>query len=325
MSSLPETRPRRNFGDIAKIADAPPPPGTDRDEGSGVVHLAALEAAERAATPLPSLLPITAPAAAASKRAVGWGPMLAGTAAFAALIVGALVGSLGPTEIRGLIAGSPHPGAPPPIGAGEPDEEGPSRESDVAALKLPLAASPSEPPEKPAEAPAAKVIEAAPGSTSARQAVAALHAAAQKTPTKVPPPEMSTDVTREGSSIPATDLTARMEQAVGNDKHAGEAAANDSPAPTNPDGIAPVYPSLGAINSALARPLMAAQACVEGDVPISHARVKFDATGVVGSITVTGWAAGKPAEACLRAALTKARVAPFLQASYVVPVTIRSN
>ncbi len=47
MNFDPEAIPRRNFGDLAKLANAPSPTARrERDEGSGLIHLAALEAAE---------------------------------------------------------------------------------------------------------------------------------------------------------------------------------------------------------------------------------------------------------------------------------------
>ena len=81
----------------------------------------------------------------------------------------------------------------------------------------------------------------------------------------------------------------------------------------------------GAIQGALGTALPSARACLEPDDPISHATVTFQSDGSVGSVTVTGGAAGKPAEACIRSALSKARVSPFAQPSFSVPATIRPN
>jgi hypothetical protein len=123
----------------------------------------------------------------------------------------------------------------------------------------------------------------------------------------------------------ARDLADEIREAAGGSTPPPGSPPTEDTAPSNPDGIAPAYPSIGAINSALARALPAAQACVDGDVPLSRASVRFESGGTVESVSVRGWAAGKPAEKCIRDALTKARVAPFVQPSYVVPVTIRSS
>jgi hypothetical protein len=68
-----------------------------------------------------------------------------------------------------------------------------------------------------------------------------------------------------------------------------------------------------------------ARACVDEDAPVSRASVTFNSDGTVGNVSVTGWATGKPAEQCIRAALGKARVPPFAQPTYTAPATIRSN
>jgi hypothetical protein len=117
-----------------------------------------------------------------------------------------------------------------------------------------------------------------------------------------------------------------MKAAVGNAPASPGAAR-----PSERNGVAPVDPSLplspsqGAIHSALGPARREAQACIEEDAGISHATVRFNSTGAVEAVTVSGWAAGRPAEACVRAALLKPHVEPFLQPSYVVTVTIRSN
>jgi hypothetical protein len=84
-------------------------------------------------------------------------------------------------------------------------------------------------------------------------------------------------------------------------------------------------PSLGAINGAIGTAMPAARACVDLDSPVSRASITFNSDGSVGAVAISGWAAGKPAEECIRAALSKARVPPFAQPTYTVPATIRSN
>jgi hypothetical protein len=122
-----------------------------------------------------------------------------------------------------------------------------------------------------------------------------------------------------------------MRAAVGIAPASSQAASDENAPPSDPNPVArtdmsvPVAPSQGAINSALGPARREAQACIEEDAALSHATVKFNSTGSVEAVAVSGWAAGKPAEACVRNALLKPRVEPFLQPSYVVTVTIRSN
>ena len=122
-----------------------------------------------------------------------------------------------------------------------------------------------------------------------------------------------------------------MRAAVGLAPASGGAASDERAPRSDRDPAArtdtsvPVSPSQGAINSALGEARREAQACIEEDAAISHATVRFNSSGSVEAVTVSGWAAGKPAEACVRNALLKPRVEPFLQPSYVVTVTIRSN
>jgi hypothetical protein len=77
------------------------------------------------------------------------------------------------------------------------------------------------------------------------------------------------------------------------------------------------------VTGALGAVLPAARACLGPDDPISRAVVVFGSSGVVQSVSVSGGAAGKPAEACIKGALMKAKVAPFAEATYSAPVTIR--
>jgi hypothetical protein len=135
----------------------------------------------------------------------------------------------------------------------------------------------------------------------------------------------------ESSPAPAgTDgksLETLMQQA------AGVSTASPPPQPASAPGDSPDYapgsvplrPSQGAVNGALGTAMPGARACLDADAPLSHATVTFKSDGSVASVSVTGWAAGKPVESCIRTALMKARVPPFAQPTYTVPATIRSN
>jgi hypothetical protein len=77
------------------------------------------------------------------------------------------------------------------------------------------------------------------------------------------------------------------------------------------------------VQAAVGSVLGNARSCVAGDREPSRARIVFDGSGVVSGVTVTGPAAGTPAESCIKAALSKARVAPFQKPNYSVDTTIR--
>jgi hypothetical protein len=132
-------------------------------------------------------------------------------------------------------------------------------------------------------------------------------------------------VAKDLPSSPATTgaLGDAMKQAAG--------PSTDSPAPAAPggDSIQPgsmaQKPSQGAVTGALGAVLPAARACLGPDDPVSRAQVVFGSNGSVESVNVSGAAAGKPAEACIKTALGKAKVQPFAQATYSATVTVRPN
>jgi len=85
----------------------------------------------------------------------------------------------------------------------------------------------------------------------------------------------------------------------------------------------PDAPSQGAVRSALAAQLATAKACVEGDEAPSHASLTFGPDGKVRSVTVSGPAAGTPAEDCIRSSLLRANVGPFSRPTFIVGLTLR--
>lgn len=85
----------------------------------------------------------------------------------------------------------------------------------------------------------------------------------------------------------------------------------------------PEKPSSGAVQAAVASRLSAARSCVSGQKGPSSATVTWDSTGSVKSVSVSGPAAGTPAESCIKSALGASRVKPFSRPSYSVPLTIR--
>lgn len=120
------------------------------------------------------------------------------------------------------------------------------------------------------------------------------------------------------------DLNEAMKTAAGGAAvNTTNAAANNGPqfAP----GSVAQRPSQGQVAGAIGTVMPAAKACLQSDEPTSHATVTFQSDGSVKSVHVTGFAAGKPQEACIKTALSKAKVDPFAESTYPVPVTIRSN
>jgi len=148
--------------------------------------------------------------------------------------------------------------------------------------------------------------------------------AADKTAASRPDPKMVASDLPPSPAGPAGALGDAMKNAV----KTGEpvpAAAETGNEPTFAPGTVAQTPSQGAVSGALGSVLPTARGCLGPDDPVSQARVTFKATGVVDSVVVTGSAAGKPAEACIRKALTAARVPPFAQDTFSANVKIRPN
>jgi hypothetical protein len=123
------------------------------------------------------------------------------------------------------------------------------------------------------------------------------------------------------------NLLALMQKAAGVTTTATPAvtAAASADAPPPAPGDVPIKPALGAIQGALGAALPGARACLGPDDPVSRATITFASDGSVQSVAVSGGAAGKPAEQCIRSALHKVRIPPFLQSTYTAPATIRPN
>jgi hypothetical protein len=127
-------------------------------------------------------------------------------------------------------------------------------------------------------------------------------------------------------SVPAGALGDAVKRAVG--ANGASVAAPEQEAPAGPAfaaGTVPDKPSQGAVTSALNRALPKARACLNPDDPASRANITFGSSGVVSSVVVTGAAAGKSAEDCIKHALTKTLIPPFAQASYSANVNVRPN
>jgi len=116
-----------------------------------------------------------------------------------------------------------------------------------------------------------------------------------------------------------------LRQAAGPTDTPGEGAATPASAPQFDPGSVPQKPSTGAIAGGIGSVMAGARACLGLDDPISYASITFESSGGVSNVAISGFAAGKPAEACIKAALGKAKVPPFAQPNYTQKVTVRPN
>jgi hypothetical protein len=136
---------------------------------------------------------------------------------------------------------------------------------------------------------------------------------------------------------PAANATAKRSEAEQTRPRAAEppSATAGQPGPEDPDeaeqlrpalgetGV-PLEPSTGAVSSALGSALGSARRCVVGHDRPSKATVVFGSDGRVKSVAVSGPAARTPAETCIRAALSQARLPRFARPTFTVRgVTIR--
>jgi hypothetical protein len=87
-------------------------------------------------------------------------------------------------------------------------------------------------------------------------------------------------------------------------------------------GDIPELPAQGAIQGALGGPRTAARNCLAGQEGPSRATIVFASTGNVQSVTVSGPAAGTPAEACIKTAMSKTVVGAFKHPTFSVSTTI---
>jgi len=144
-------------------------------------------------------------------------------------------------------------------------------------------------------------------------------------PTGTVDPKLVANIPTGGAGGGSGDLNEAMKAAAGGGTGLGTGGGTTSQGPTFAAGSVPQRPSQGQVAGAIGSVMPAAKACLNGDEPMSRATVTFQSDGTVKSVNVTGFAAGKPQEACIKTALSKATVSPFAEATYPVPVTIRSN
>jgi hypothetical protein len=137
------------------------------------------------------------------------------------------------------------------------------------------------------------------------------------------PPAASASAIASASPAPTSSgsLEDQMRQAAGPGTSAPPPAADTAQTPSN----IPMKPSQGAVSGAIGAVMFAARQCLGPDDPVSQASIVFQSNGSVQSVTITGGAQGKPAEACIRQALMRAKIAPFAQTTFTAYATIRPN
>jgi hypothetical protein len=142
----------------------------------------------------------------------------------------------------------------------------------------------------------------------------ALAMAPKTAPGKVAPEAKATEPAKPA---PVASAPAETDKGKNDDKEA--AKMKPAAQPTN----VPQEPSLGAAQAAIGQVLGSARACVAGHEAASRATVVFGSDGRVQGVSVSGPAAGTPAEACIRAAMSRARVEPFAKPTFSVGTPIR--
>lgn len=172
----------------------------------------------------------------------------------------------------------------------------------------------------PEESPPDTKVAAAPkGATKAAPKAATAKPAAKEESAKLSAKDLPTTPTG-----PEGDLGKAMGAAVGADgKPVKATPAAGNTGPQFAAGTVPQKPSQGAVTGAIGAVLPGARACLGPDDPVSRASITFTSVGTVQSVSVSGGAAGKPAAACIKSALGKAKVAPFAAATYTANITVR--
>ncbi len=130
-------------------------------------------------------------------------------------------------------------------------------------------------------------------------------------------PKINTNVPT-GPAGGSGNLAEAIASAAGNNGAVGQ----DAEKPKQVSGNVPARPSQGAVSVAIGSVMGGVRACFSPGNPVSRANVTFQSDGTVKSVSVSGWAAGRPEEACVRTALSKASIQPFQDPTYSVPVSI---
>lgn len=147
--------------------------------------------------------------------------------------------------------------------------------------------------------------------------------AMEKDTSSTPPPAPPAADT---TPAPATGASGSLKDAMQTAAGPSDSTAGQKDAPSGPKfapGSVPQRPSQGALASAIGRVLPEARACLGPDDGVSYATIVFESAGGAQNVTLSGFAANKPAGSCITTALKKASVGPFAEPTYSAKVTVR--
>jgi len=190
----------------------------------------------------------------------------------------------------------------------------------AAAAAAPNGIAPGSLPAQAAIAPAQATDILADGKTHGAKVVGRADKPAPVAATPAPEPKEA-PAPKQAAQADPPGLAGAIKKAVG----PTEQAKDDTPAPAAAPAIRgdiPEAPPQGAIQGALGSIRGASRSCVAGQDSPSRATIIFASTGKVQSVSVSGPAAGTPAEGCIKSALSKANVGPFQRSSFPVSTTI---
>ena len=146
----------------------------------------------------------------------------------------------------------------------------------------------------------------------------------QPAPTGTVDPKLIANVPT-GAGGGSGDLSEAMKAAAGGGTGLGQGAQQSDDSSKFAAGNVPQRPSQGQVAGAIGSVMPTARACLSPGDPVSRATITFQSDGTVKSVSVTGFAAGKPVEACIKGALSKAKVDPFAEATYPMTVSVRPD
>lgn len=255
----------------------------------------------------PAGVAATAPVKASAPPRGRRGALLA-----AALALVALAGAFAVVRARGASDGVAT--ASPPGPTARADDAPPSGAAAAPAGEAPgdLGASMDDLPTAVTAAASASASVARP--TSARVNGAVAKAQADDEP--APAATLTEAALAPSGASAAGDLGDAMRGAVG----AREQAKSDGTETTSGPNASQVRPSPGAVVGALGSVLPAARACLGPDDPVRSGLVVFKSDGTVARVELRG---SKPEDECVRSALAKAKVAPFVDDTFSTRVTVR--
>jgi hypothetical protein len=263
-------------------------------------------------------MPVAAASVLPAEKKKKGAPVLAivgGIVALGAIAAGGFVGlNMMKKPVEAPVALATPPAQAEPTAAAPTPEPTP----EPVATAAPVEETPSdtvEPPTKGKLAAAPKAIAVKGAKPTAKEP------APGKTEDKEPPKLTAKDLPQAAGGN--ADLNSAMQRAAGPSASGDQKAAAGATGPQFAAGSVPQKPSQGAVTGAIGAVLPQARACLGPDDPVSRAAIVFGSEGAVKSVRVSGFAAGKPAEGCIKGALGKARLAPFAESTYTANITIR--